>query len=156
MKNQNYRYEDIFPSGQFAGWHNFTQALLGALSVLVNGETAPAVLASLIIIMSDVSSLQSELCVHRSPGPGFFIQLNFERQMTSHLPKHLGSKFDVSPWGPRKALSFTSKGHCNWLELSKAQDSLITKAEFPAQDCINSVSRSSSSFRLYWHANFRC
>lgn len=97
--------------------------------------------------MSDVSSLQSELCVHRSPGPGFFIQLNFERQMTSHLPKHLGSKFDVSPWGPRKALSFTSKGHWNWLELSKAQDSLITKAEFPAQDCINSVSRS-SSFRL--------
>lgn len=48
MENQNCRYEDIFPSGQFAGWHNFTKALLGALSVLVNGETAPAVLASLI------------------------------------------------------------------------------------------------------------
>lgn len=97
MKNQNYRYEDIFSSGQLAGWYNFTQALLGALSVLLNGETAPAVLACSIIIMSDVSSLKSELGVHRSPGPGFFIQLNFERQTTSHLPKHLGSKFDVSP-----------------------------------------------------------
>lgn len=151
----SYRQEDNFPTAQFAGWHSLLNEVLGA--VLVKRGTALAVLESLIDNIRLTLTAVRIKCAQKLR-TGLFHPIIFWLTKKPHPPKQLGSKFDISAWELIKALSFlvASGGHLNWLELIRAQNGLVMKAKFPAQGCINSVSRSPSVFLLYWHANFRC
>lgn len=151
----NYSYEDNFPTAQFAGQHSLPKEVLGA--VLVNRGTALAALVSLINNVRLTLTAVRIKCAQKLR-TRLFHSITCWLTKDPHPPKQLGSKFDVSALGVIKALSFlvASRGHLNWLELTRAQDSLIMKSKFPDQGCINAVSRSPSIFLLHWHANLRC